>query len=110
MKTEKVALVRAVLESPFDDAPRLVYADWLEENGRPGRAEFIRAQVELARGPAPGEALYLPAAAHVEARPPRRFPARWSAIPIHRVPGCQLRETGNSSHLDGSASLGYQIS
>ncbi len=27
------ALLRAVCESPFDDTPRLVYADWLEENG-----------------------------------------------------------------------------
>src|SRR5262249_51187264 len=30
-------------------AVRLVYADWLEEHGQPERAEFIRAQVELAR-------------------------------------------------------------
>lgn len=29
------ALLRAVLEKPHDDAPRLVYADWLEENARP---------------------------------------------------------------------------
>jgi hypothetical protein len=28
-----------------------VFADWLEDNGRPQRAEFIRVQVELARLP-----------------------------------------------------------
>ena len=32
-----------------DDTPRLVYADWLDENGQPERAEFIRVQCELAR-------------------------------------------------------------
>lgn len=34
-----------------DDTPRLVYADWLMENGQDDRAEFIRVQVELARLP-----------------------------------------------------------
>jgi uncharacterized protein (TIGR02996 family) len=32
-----------------DDTPRLVYADWLLEDGQDDRAEFIRVQVELAR-------------------------------------------------------------
>src|SRR5262249_44531588 len=41
-----------ILERPEDDAPRLVYADWLEDNGDPDRAEFIRAQCERARLPA----------------------------------------------------------
>ncbi len=35
-----------------DDTPRLVYADWLEENGQDDRAEFIRVQIERARLPA----------------------------------------------------------
>jgi uncharacterized protein (TIGR02996 family) len=35
-----------------DDTPRLVYADWLIENGQDERAEFIRVQVERARLPA----------------------------------------------------------
>jgi uncharacterized protein (TIGR02996 family) len=40
---------------PADDAPRLIYADWLEDTGRPAavaRAEFIRLQCRLARLPA----------------------------------------------------------
>ena len=36
------ALLRAVLEAPFDDGPRLVYADWLEEHGEAERAAAIR--------------------------------------------------------------------
>jgi uncharacterized protein (TIGR02996 family) len=38
----------AIWENPDDDAPRLVYADWLEERGNP-RGEFIRVQCALAR-------------------------------------------------------------
>jgi uncharacterized protein (TIGR02996 family) len=34
------------------DAPRLVFADWLDEQGDSDRAEFIRVQVERARRPA----------------------------------------------------------
>ena len=45
------ALLRAILDSPDDDAPRLVYADWLEEHGDPARATFIRAQIQLTRLP-----------------------------------------------------------
>jgi uncharacterized protein (TIGR02996 family) len=41
------ALLAAVIASPDDDLPRLVYADWLDEHGEPERAEFVRAQVEL---------------------------------------------------------------
>jgi uncharacterized protein (TIGR02996 family) len=51
--TDGAALLRAVLADPGDDAPRLVYADWLEENGQPERAEFIRVQCELARKRSP---------------------------------------------------------
>src|SRR5262245_28716208 len=45
---EREALVAAVCETPDDDAPRLVFADWCEEHGEPERAEFIRLQLRLA--------------------------------------------------------------
>lgn len=41
-------LLAAVLADPDSDAPRLILADWLEENGEPERAEFIRVQSRLA--------------------------------------------------------------
>lgn len=47
--TDAAALLAAILADPADDTARLVYADWLEENDQPERAEFIRVQVELAR-------------------------------------------------------------
>ncbi|MDY3562002.1 TIGR02996 domain-containing protein [Gemmata sp. JC673] len=46
--SEEAALLRAIYAEPDDDTPRLVYADWLDENGQPGRAEFVRTQIELA--------------------------------------------------------------
>jgi len=41
----------AIQSTPLDDTPRLIYADWLEENDQPERAEFIRVQCELERLP-----------------------------------------------------------
>src|SRR6476659_1158863 len=40
------AFLRAIAAAPDDTAPRLVYADWLDERGDP-RAEFVRVQVRL---------------------------------------------------------------
>ncbi|MGF1582557.1 MAG: TIGR02996 domain-containing protein [Gemmataceae bacterium] len=41
------SLFQAILDNPDDDTPRLVYADWLEENGDPDWAERIRIECEL---------------------------------------------------------------
>lgn len=45
------ALLRAILAQPDEDTPRLMYADWLDENGQPDRAEFIRLQILLYNTP-----------------------------------------------------------
>jgi uncharacterized protein (TIGR02996 family) len=53
--TDESAFIAAVRDSPEDDGPRLVYADWLDEQGDPelaARAEFIRVQCGLAHLPA----------------------------------------------------------
>jgi uncharacterized protein (TIGR02996 family) len=47
--TDGDALLAAILAHPGEDTPRLMYADWLDENGEPARAEFIRVQVAIAR-------------------------------------------------------------
>jgi uncharacterized protein (TIGR02996 family) len=44
-------LFRAILDEPWDDTHRLVYADCLEEAGQVERARFIRTQIEAARLP-----------------------------------------------------------
>lgn len=45
--TDGDALLKAILASPADDTARLVYADWLDENGNPGYAAYIRRGVAL---------------------------------------------------------------
>jgi uncharacterized protein (TIGR02996 family) len=62
MTAEERALLNAILAAPDDDLPRLVYADWLDENGRPERAEFIRLQCAWAKAlhdPDRGDRVYL---------------------------------------------------
>src|SRR5262245_19082210 len=49
--SDEAGLLRAILDHPNDDIHRLVFADWLEENGDPRRAHFIRSQLELAKKP-----------------------------------------------------------
>jgi uncharacterized protein (TIGR02996 family) len=46
-----VAFLQDILEHPDEDAPRLIYADWLEDQGDETRAEFIRLQSARARMP-----------------------------------------------------------
>lgn len=52
MRTHDEAFLADMVEHPDDDAPRLVYADWLDDRGEADRAEFIRLQIEQARLPA----------------------------------------------------------
>ena len=44
--TEEWALLKAILERPDDDARKLVYADWLEEQGDP-RSEYLRLVMKV---------------------------------------------------------------
>lgn len=47
--SDRASLVAAIAASRDDDLPTLVFADWLEENGDPERAEFIRLSVAYHR-------------------------------------------------------------
>ena len=42
------AFIRAIMDSPGDETPRMVYADWLEERGDP-RGAYLRAEQEAVR-------------------------------------------------------------
>jgi uncharacterized protein (TIGR02996 family) len=46
---ERRAFLQAIIETPDDDAPRLVFADWLDDHGEPDRAELIRTQCALVK-------------------------------------------------------------
>ena len=48
MSDMRKAFLVDIIENIDDDTPRLVFADWLEDNGDPARAEFIRLQCRLA--------------------------------------------------------------
>lgn len=45
---EQAALLRAIVAHAEDDTPRLVYADWLDEQGDAEQAGFIRDSIKLA--------------------------------------------------------------
>jgi uncharacterized protein (TIGR02996 family) len=47
--SDRAAFVSAIAAAPDDDLPKLVFADWLDENGDPNRAEFIRLSVAYFR-------------------------------------------------------------
>jgi uncharacterized protein (TIGR02996 family) len=77
--TDGEALMRAILEAPDDDAPRLVFADWLQENGRDGAATYIRFAV------ANREGVWLPlgtAALHGP-HPLAGHPKKWTRDPTN---------------------------
>jgi len=46
--THDEAFLEDIIAHPRDDAPRLIYADWLDDHGQGERAEFIRQSALLA--------------------------------------------------------------
>jgi len=53
----EMGLLADIIDNPDDDVPRRIYADWLEDNGQPERAEFIRLVLDLAAMAADSPAL-----------------------------------------------------
>jgi uncharacterized protein (TIGR02996 family) len=49
--TDEDALLAAIAAAPLDDAPRLVYADWLQEHDEHAKAEYVRTVVKLLHPP-----------------------------------------------------------
>ena len=49
--TDEEALLAAIAAAPRDDAPRLVYADWLQDRGEDGKAAYLRSVVGLMHDP-----------------------------------------------------------
>src|SRR5687767_9906673 len=103
--------LRAIEDAPDDDAPRLVYADWLEEHGDEPRAELIRLQVEAARLPDSD-----PRRAELAGRADQirnaRQPAWLSGLPASFIKGAvfergfiRLLSTSDRDFLRGAAAL-----
>jgi uncharacterized protein (TIGR02996 family) len=73
---QEQGLLANIGENPDDDTPRLVYADWVEEHGRPERADFIRLHVAWCRRASdapPDEVLS------------QRLVSAWEAAGLHRA-------------------------
>lgn len=47
MTTDHDGLLADILATPSDDTPRLILADWLDENDQPDRARFIRLSIAI---------------------------------------------------------------
>ena len=69
------SLLREILQHPDDDAPRLVYADWLQEHGDAAHGELIHVQCALEHATGP-ERVGLAARARELVK---RNSARWTA-------------------------------
>ena len=78
MTDTEAGLLRAVLDDPASDLPRLVLADYWEENGQTERGEFVRVQCELARAEEAGCPGQTPEGARVNALRRRDTRARSS--------------------------------
>lgn len=48
--SEYDGFLAAIIAAPDDDMPRLIAADFLDENGEPERAEFVRVQIAMVNG------------------------------------------------------------
>ncbi|WP_020471097.1 TIGR02996 domain-containing protein [Zavarzinella formosa] len=83
---EGKALYQSILENPEDDAPRLIYSDWLEEQGDSQRAAFIRAQCELARAEP-----YSPLFRKLTAKSRRLFQPHWLHTLRGKVLNAEMR-------------------
>ena len=53
--TELDAILSGIARNPDDDARRLVFSDWIEENGDPVRADLLRVQCAIASAKLPDE-------------------------------------------------------
>ncbi|MGF1580353.1 MAG: TIGR02996 domain-containing protein [Gemmataceae bacterium] len=74
-------LFQAIRESPLDESLRLVYADWLEENGDAPQAEVIRLQCEIAHLD-PETAKYLAWERRIDLLL-RKYRKQWFGTPRH---------------------------
>ena len=86
--TDRDALLAAILAHPDEDTPRLMFADWLKDNGEADRGEFVRLQVEAAHAEP-----FSPAARELDAAAQRlldRHTSAWTRHVTERVVGCQF--------------------
>ncbi len=92
-RLENPALLAAIIAHPDEDTPRLMYADWLQENDDEARAEFIRLHIEWDHRP-----LYVPPDEDLK----RRLVTAWKAAGLNDRCDIDVYERGFISvgHFD----------
>jgi len=104
LTSEDAEFLEEIRRSPNDDTPRLIYADWLEEQGDV-RAEYLRLECEVA-SLGKHDALY------VELRPRLmelrgQIDIRWiTAVGRTRVANCPHRGTNCPKHWEALMKTG----
>lgn len=86
--SDRDALLAAITAEPDEDTPRLMFADWLQENGEADRGEFVRLQVEAGAAEP-----FSPQAREYEAAAQKlltRHEIAWTAHISERVTGCRF--------------------
>ncbi len=76
--SDDAAFLQAIAEEPDGDLPRLIFADWLEENDQPERAEFIRLQIQRHQLPVGDPQHHRPSAR--EAALLQKWQAEWLGV------------------------------
>ena len=90
-RPENPELLAAIIAHPDEDTPRLMYADWLQENGDLERAEFIRLHIEWDRRPP-----YAPPDGDLK----RRLIAAWEAAGLKKRGGIYQRGFDSVTRFD----------
>jgi uncharacterized protein (TIGR02996 family) len=80
--TDRDALLHAICENPDDDAPRLIYADWLDEHGDSMQATFIRLQIETNNGGKPDQVRLQETEIWRQLRKWRFLPLNWLELSV----------------------------
>lgn len=81
--TAEQNLLAAIIEAPDDDAPRLVYADWLAERDPP-RSEFIVVQCELATATRDRKKVLQKRSDELRVAHERSWPFHWGNVSYRR--------------------------
>lgn len=115
-------LLRGVLEYPEDTDRRLIYADYLEDEGEDRRAEFIRVEIRddcaqnyhscryknQGRCPVCKHLQRLMGCKETKAPSPRRF-ARFMTLPFHRLLPVRQSVDRGYQGAGGAGQYGHQL-
>jgi uncharacterized protein (TIGR02996 family) len=104
---EEDGFIRAIVECPEDDAPRLIFCDWLDDNGQHDRANFIRKQIAAVAG----DSHAITSAGHSGVLSKLLDLKVWEFLPKHRVtvPGRYLVQNSGWTWVEWRRGFPYRF-